>query len=152
MTQKQKRISSRGNNPGEILFFCFVIIMTKGRNIKAFEKGGTIMNDIDYMNDDEIFSKVKTLMERIKKDQELQELSERNGLDVKNSIKLTNDTSKNIAISVISLMLAKRSNDPDYRKLTQMGMEKRSLKTGIINKYKNQANQLIAKYNSIESV
>ena len=108
--------------------------------------------NIDVINDEEIFSKVKTLMERIKKDQELQELSERNGLDVKNSIKLTNDTAKNIAISVISLMLAKRSNDPDYRKLTQMGMEKRSLKTGIINKYKNQANQLIAKYNSIESV
>ena len=103
--------------------------------------------NIDVINDEEIFSKVKTLMERIKKDQELQELSERNGLDVKNSIKLTNDTSKNIAISVISLMLAKRSNDPDYRKLTQMGMEKRSLKTEIINTYKNQANQLIAKYN-----
>ena len=106
----------------------------------------------DIMNDEEIFSKVKTLMERIKKDQELQELSERNGLDVKNSIKLTNDTSRNIAVSVISLMLAKRSNDPEYRKLTHMGMEKRSLKTSIINKYKNQANQLITKYNdSIES-
>ena len=40
------------------------------------------MDDIDHINDEEIFSKVKILMERIKKDQALQELSERNGLDV----------------------------------------------------------------------
>lgn len=141
MKNNQKRISSRGNSPGEILFLFL------GRNIKAFEKGGTIMDDIDHINDEEIFSKVKTLMERIKKDQALQELSERNGLDVKNSIRLTDDTTNNIAVAVISLMLAKRAGDPKYKTLTRMGMEKRSLKTEIINTYKNQANQLIAKYN-----
>lgn len=105
------------------------------------------MDDIDHINDEEIFSKVKILMERIKKDQALQELSERNGLDVKNSIRLTDDTSNNIAVAVISLMLAKRAGDPKYKTLSRMGMEKRSLKTEIINTYKNQANQLIAKYN-----
>ena len=101
----------------------------------------------DIMNDEEIFSKVKILMERIKKDQALQELSERNGLDVKNSIRLTDDTTNNIAVAEISLMLAKRAGDPKYKTLTRMGMKKRSLKTEIINTYKNQANQLIAKYN-----
>lgn len=101
---------------------------------------------MDYMNDEEIFAKVKTLMDRIKKDQQLQELSERNGLDVKNSIKLTDDTSKNIGVSVIALMLAKREGDPNYRKLVNMGMDKRSLKANIINTYKNQAIQLIQKY------
>ena len=101
---------------------------------------------MDYMNDEEIFTKVKTLMDRIKKDQQLQELSERNGLDVKNSIKLTDDTSKNIGVSVIALMLAKREGDPNYRKLVNMGMDKRSLKANIINTYKNQAIQLIQKY------
>lgn len=111
------------------------------------------MNEqMDFLNDEEIFSKVKTLMERIQKDQQLQELSERNGLDVKNSIRLTADTSNNIAVAVVSLMLAKRSGDPRYRKLTQMGMEKRSLKTEIINAYKDQANQLIKKYETSDNV
>lgn len=111
------------------------------------------MNDFDnIMNDEEIFSKVKQLMERIKKDQQLQELSERSGLDVKNSIKLTDDTSKNIAVSVIALMLAKKANDPEYKKLVHMGIGKRTLKTSIINQYKNQANQLIEKYNNSSEV
>lgn len=101
---------------------------------------------MDFLNDEEIFSNVQKLMQRIQKDQQLQELSERNGLDVKNSIRLTADTSNNIATAVVALMLAKRSGDPRYRKLTILGMNKRSLKTEIINSYKDQAIQLITKY------
>ena len=103
------------------------------------------MNDINFLNDDEIFSKVTELMNRLKKNQALQELTEKNGLNIKNSVKLTDESANNIAISVISLLLAKRSSDPRYRKLTQMGLQKRSLKTEIINDYKNQA---ICKANS----
>lgn len=102
----------------------------------------------DLLNDEEIFSKVKTLIERIQKDQQLQELSERNGLDIKNSIRLTADTVNNIAVADIALMLAKRSGDERYRKLVYMGMQKRSLKAEIINAYKDQAIQLIKKYDN----
>lgn len=108
--------------------------------------------EVDLMNDEEIFSKVESLMTRLQKNQELQDLSERNGLDIKNSIRLTADTSNNIAVSVVSLMLAKRSGDPRYRKLTQTGLQKRSLKAEIINSYKNQANQIIAKYRDSNKV
>lgn len=102
----------------------------------------------NIMDDDVIFSKVNVLMSKLKQNQDIQELAERNGMDVKNSVKLTEDTSNNIAISIIALLLAKREDDPRYRKLTKMGLKKRSLKTEIINDYKDDAIQLIAKYKS----
>lgn len=110
------------------------------------------MNDVDFMNDEEIFSKVVDIMDRLQKNQELQELSERNGLDVKNSIRLNKETQDNIAIAVVSLLLAKKSNDPKYLKLTQAGLQKRRLKTEIINDYKASANQLIQKYRETKPV
>ncbi|MGN1086455.1 MAG: hypothetical protein ACI4Q5_05415, partial [Porcipelethomonas sp.] len=64
----------------------------------------------------------------------------------KNSVKLTDDTIDNVAISVVSLLLAKRENDPRYQRLVNTGIQKRSLKTEIINAYKTQANQLINRY------
>lgn len=100
----------------------------------------------NIISDDEIFSKVTQLMSKLKTNQQLQELSEKNGLNVKNAVKLTDDTIENVAVSVTALLLAKRDNDPRYRNLVRMGMEKRSLKTEIINTYKNQANQLIERY------
>lgn len=100
----------------------------------------------NIISDDDIFSKVNELMTKLKSNQQLQEIAEKNGLQVKNSVKLTDDTIENVAVSVISLLLAKRDNDPRYRNLVRMGMEKRSLKTEIINTYKNQANQLIERY------
>ncbi len=110
------------------------------------------MNEIDFMNDEEIFSKVVNIMDRLQKNQELQELSERNGLDVKNSIRLNKETQDNIAIAVVSLLLAKKSGDPKYTKLTQAGLQKRRLKTEIINDYKASANQLIQKYRNEKTV
>lgn len=100
----------------------------------------------NIITDDVIFSKVSTLMEKLKSNQQLQALAEKNGLDIKNSVKLTDDTVENIAVSVVALLLAKRSNDPRYNRLVNTGVQKRSLKTEIINTYKNQANQLIEKY------
>jgi hypothetical protein len=98
--------------------------------------------------DEEIFSKVEELMNRLTKNQKLQALAEKNGLDVKNSIKLTDDSINNVAISVISLLLAKRSNDSRYKTLVNTGIQKRTLKTEIINDYKAQSIQLINRYKS----
>lgn len=98
------------------------------------------------MTDDVIFSKVGELMERLAKNQQLQNLAEQNGLDIKNTIKLTDDTVNNIAVSVIAMLLAKRDNDSRYNNLVQAGIQKRSIKTDIINTYKDQANQMINKY------
>lgn len=98
------------------------------------------------MDNNDIFFRVKTLLDRLKENQKLQQLAEDNGLDVKNTVKLTDDTIDNIAVAEIALLLAKRENDPNYKKLVHTGIQKRSLKTEIINTYKNQANQLIVQY------
>lgn len=103
-------------------------------------------SETNILTDDLIFSKVKELMNKLKSNQQLQKLAETNGLDVKNSIKLTDDSINNVAISVISLLLAKRADDVRYKKLVHTGIQKRSLKAEIINTYKNQANQLIERY------
>lgn len=102
--------------------------------------------NMNFINDEEIFSKVKELMERLEKNQELQDLAERNGLDVKNSVRLNSDTQNNVAISIVALLLARKANDPKYRTLTHTGLQKRRLKADIINTYKGQANQIIQKY------
>jgi hypothetical protein len=102
--------------------------------------------NITKIDDEVIFSHVSTLMERLRSNQKLQQLAEDNGLDIKNSVKLTDDTIDNVAISVIALLLAKRDGDVRYSKLVQTGVQKRSLKTEIVNSYKSQAKQLIEKY------
>lgn len=98
------------------------------------------------LNEDFIFSKLSEVMNKLKQNQQLQELADANGLNVKNSVKLTDDAINNVAVSVVALLLAKKSDDPRYRTLVNTGVQKRSLKTDIVNTYKNQANQLIEKY------
>lgn len=108
--------------------------------------------EMDYMNDEAIFSRVATIMEKLQKDQELQDLAERNGLDVKNSIRLTATTQDNVAIAMVALLLAQKAGDPKYRTLTQTGLQKRRIKAELINTYKDQASQLIKKYRDSKSV
>lgn len=97
-------------------------------------------------NDDkEIIDKAKTILTKLKQNQELQKLADSNGLDIKNSVNLTDDNIKNLTVSVISLMLAKNNADKRYKQLVQTGVQKRSLKTEIINTYKNQAIQILNK-------
>ena len=96
------------------------------------------------MDNEVIFSKVQELLSKLEENQQLQKLVKENGLPVKNGVDLTEDTMNNIAVSVVSLLLAKQSGDPDYKRLVQTGVQKRSLKTELVNRYKNQANQLIA--------
>lgn len=114
------------------------------------EENMVINNDIG--NDEEIFSKVTALMEKLQKDQELQDLAERNGLDVKNAIRLSPTNQDNVAVAVTALLLAKNANDPKYRTLTQTGLQKRKLKAELINDYKDQALQLIQRYKDSKAV
>lgn len=103
------------------------------------------MNDT-FMTDNDITSKVGEIMINLKQNQKLQDLAKNNGLDVKNTIQFTDETAKNIAVSVVALMLAKRANDPDYQALVRAGMSHRKIRVDLINKFKDQANQLIDRY------
>ena len=94
------------------------------------------MGDNVFMDDD-IIQKVGTIMTKQAQNQRLQELAKNNGLDVKNTL-----------LSTVALMLAKRSQDSDYDALVRAGMQHRKLKTELINKYKDQANQWIERYKS----
>lgn len=98
----------------------------------------------------EIFDKIEKVLKNLKQQRELQKLSVENGLDVKNAIVLTDRDIDNYLVGVISLLLCKQSNDPKYNKLVETGLSKRSLKTSIINEYKNQANQMIQLYKTKE--
>lgn len=102
------------------------------------------MNDI--ATNDAILEKVGLIMKKLHENQKLQELASQNGIDVKNTIHLTEETANNIAVSVVALMLAKQDSDPDYQALVRAGMDHRKIRTDLINKYKNQANQLIDSY------
>lgn len=103
------------------------------------------MPELDSTND-VFFCKVKQIMERLNTNRRLQELASSNGLDVRNSLQLTEETMDNIAVAVVALSIAKQENDPDYAALVRAGMSHRRIKTELINKYKNQANQLITAY------
>ena len=106
----------------------------------------------NYMTDEAIFEKLSTLMDGLDRDQELQDLAERNGLDVKNAYRLSPTAKDNIAVSEVALLLAKRSDDPKYRTLVRTGIQKRSLKAEIINAYKDQAQALIQKFRNNNNV
>ena len=95
------------------------------------------------ITDETIIQHIGELMVRLKKDKELQTLAKENGIDIKNTVDFTEDTIDNYVISVVSLMLAKRSGDPNYKTLCSLGLQKRSLKVELINNYKDQAIQLV---------
>ena len=99
-------------------------------------------------NHDAILKKVSTLFERMNQNRQLQELAENNGIDIKNSIKLTDDNMMNVAVTLVALSLAKEANDPRYKTLVNTGLQKRSLKMEIVNDYKSQANNIIHDWKS----
>lgn len=100
---------------------------------------------MDYAIDQSFYLKAQAMLDKLEKNQKLQQLASANGIDVKNSTKLTEATKKNIATSVIALMLAKQNNDPRYNELVRYGMDHRKTKIDIINAYKDQANQIISR-------
>ena len=103
------------------------------------------MNE-DIMHDEAILNRVKTIMDRLDKDQELQDLAERNGVDAVNTIRLTPTTKDNVAVTMLSLLLAQKAGDPRYKNLSALGLQKRSIKADIVNEYKGQAIQLMNQY------
>ena len=98
------------------------------------------------MENEVVFKKIEDVLSYLNKERELQKLASENGLDVKNTIRLTQDSIDRYLVSVISLLLAQQSSDPRYKTLVQTGVSKRTLKAKIINNYKNQAIQLINQY------
>ena len=93
------------------------------------------------ITDETIIQHIGELMTKLRKDKELQTLARENGIDVQNTMDLTEDTIEIYVISVVSLMLAKRSGDPNYKTMCSLGLQKRSLKAELINTYKDQAIQ-----------
>ena len=101
------------------------------------------------MSDEDIIKKVDVLFSKMEENERLQKLAKANGLDVKNTIELTEDTKNNYAVSIVSLLLAKRENDVRYKTLSRVGLQKRTLKTEIVNAYKDKAMELISRYKSV---
>lgn len=97
-------------------------------------------------NTEVVFKKIDEVLAYLNKQKELQRLASENGLDIKNAVQLTAESIDNYIVAVISLLLAKTSGDKRYNTLVQAGVQKRSVKTEIINNYKNQAIQLINLY------
>lgn len=97
-------------------------------------------------NTEVVFKKIDEVLGYLNKQKELQRLASENGLDIKNAVQLTAESIDNYIVAVISLLLAKTSGDKRYNTLVQAGVQKRSVKTEIINNYKNQAIQLINLY------
>lgn len=95
--------------------------------------------------EDAMFAKVGEMLVHYRKQKELQDLAEKNGVEI-NGMRLTDDAIMNIVTSCIALMMAKEEGDPRYRQLVDQGMKKRSLKVDIINSYKSRANDLINRY------
>jgi hypothetical protein len=112
----------------------------------------TLVNLIErrslIMTDEEIIMKVGDLFSRMEANERLQKLATDNGLDVKNSVSLTEEAKDNLAVTIVSLLLAKRDNDVRYTTLAKVGLQKRSIKTAIVNSYKDQAMALIERYKS----
>lgn len=100
------------------------------------------------MTDEEIIAKVGDLFSRMNANERLQQLATNNGLDVKNNLTLTEEAKDNLAVTLVSLLLAKRDNDVRYTTLVKAGLQKRSVKTSIVNSYKDQAMALIERYKS----
>ena len=92
------------------------------------------------INDEQIFAYVGKVMGNLEK------LAKENGLDIKNSLELTEENKNRVAIGTVSLILAKRAGDPKYDMLCRTGLQKRALKADIINSYKEEAKQLITKF------
>lgn len=95
--------------------------------------------------EDDMFAKIGEMMVHYRKQKELQDLAEKNGVQI-NGVRYTDDSIMNIVTSVVALMMARNEGDPRYRQLVEQGMRKRSLKVEIINAYKDKANELINQY------
>ena len=95
------------------------------------------------ISDDKIFYYVQKMMNHLDETNRLQQLAKDNGIEIKNEIDLSEDNRKRVAIATTAMLLAKRNGDPDYDMLCRTGLQKREFKSRVINKYKDEARQLI---------
>jgi hypothetical protein len=128
-------------------------------NLPTAERAAVIATDIFLVKDakkhmmglfkesaeDDMFAKIGEMMVHYRKQKELQDLAEKNGVQI-NGVRYTDDSIMNIVTSVVALMMARNEGDPRYHQLVEQGMRKRSLKVEIINSYKDRANELINQY------
>lgn len=98
-----------------------------------------------YISDDQILDYLNDFFAKYDQNRKLQDMALANGLDIKNSVRLTDDQREALAVAQVALMLAKREDDPRYAILSKTGLEHRSLRTELINRYKDEAIQLINK-------
>jgi len=98
------------------------------------------------MTEERIMTIIGQLMNKMRNNQELQILAKENGLTYKPVVDFDEATIDNIITSMVALTLASMANDEDYALLVRTGIQKRSLKVDIINKYKDQAIEYLNKY------
>lgn len=99
------------------------------------------------MTDEQILACLNNFFEKFEQNRKLQDMALANGIDIKNSVRLTDEQKEALAVAQVALLLAKRENDNRYAILSKTGLEHRNLKAEIINAYKDQAIQLINKGN-----
>lgn len=95
------------------------------------------------MSDEQILSALNDFFAKFDQNHKLQDMALANGIDIKNSVRLTDEQREAVAVALVALLLAKRENDHRYAVLSKAGLEHRTLKAEIINDYKDQAIQLI---------
>lgn len=98
------------------------------------------------MSDERIMTIIGQLMSKMRDNQALQNLAKENGLSYKPVMDYDDATIENVVISMIALTLASMAKDEAYTLLTRTGIQKRSLKVEIINKYKDQAIEYFNRY------
>lgn len=99
-----------------------------------------------FMTEERVMIIIGQLMDKMKKNQELQTLAKQNGLTYKPIVDFSDESIDNIVTSMVSLALASMAKDKDYELLVRTGIQKRSLKVSLINKYKDQAIEYLTKY------
>lgn len=97
------------------------------------------------ITDEQILECINELFAKFEQNRKLQDMAIANGIDIKNSVRLTDEQKDALAVAQVALLLAKRENDNRYAILSKTGLEHRALKAEIINAYKDQAIQLINK-------
>lgn len=95
------------------------------------------------MSDEQIIDCLNDFFVKFDQSRKLQDMTLANGIDIKNSVRLTDEQKEALAVAQVALLLAKRENDNRYKILSKAGLEHRALKAELINAYKDQAIQLI---------
>ena len=95
--------------------------------------------DVFIVNEERILGIISQLMDKLSNTQRLQNLAKENDLAYKPVMDFSDEAIDNIVVSMIALTLASQAKDSRYDLLVRTGIQKRSLKTEIINDFKDEA-------------